>query len=86
MQGDLIFFFFNDKNRGKGEKREEEEQVSCGINVCSQEQCLNAGISLVKIYEVLGFPGGSVVKNLPANAEDIGSIPAPGRSHMPWSN
>ena len=28
----------------------------------------------------MGFPGGSVVKNLLANAEDIGSIPDPGRS------
>ena len=27
-----------------------------------------------------GFPGGSVVKNLPANAEDVGSIPGLGRS------
>ena len=32
------------------------------------------------------FPGGSVVKNLPANAEDTGSIPGLGRSHMPESN
>ena len=30
-----------------------------------------------------GFPGGSVVKNLPASAGDTGSIPDPGRSHMP---
>ena len=30
-----------------------------------------------------GFPGGSVVKNLPASAGDTGSIPYPGRSHMP---
>ena len=28
----------------------------------------------------LGFPGGSVVKNRPANAGDTGSIPGPGRS------
>ena len=27
-----------------------------------------------------GFSGGSVVKNLPANAEDIGLILGPGRS------
>ena len=27
-----------------------------------------------------------MVKNLPANAGDVGSIPGPGRSHMPWSN
>ena len=33
-----------------------------------------------------GFPGGSVVKNTPANAGDTCSIPGPGRSHMPRSN
>ena len=33
-----------------------------------------------------GFPGGAVVKNLPANAGDTGSSPGPGRSHMPRSN
>ena len=27
---------------------------------------------------VTGFPGGSVVKNLPANAGDVGSIPGSG--------
>ena len=29
---------------------------------------------------ILGFPGGSVVKNLPANAGDVGSIPGLGKS------
>ena len=33
-----------------------------------------------------GFSGGSVVKPLPANAGDMGSIPDLGRSHMPQSN
>ena len=33
-----------------------------------------------------GFPGGSVVKTLPANVGDTGSIPDPGGSHMPQSN
>ena len=32
------------------------------------------------------FPGGTVVKNPPANAGDTGSSPGPGRSHVPWSN
>ena len=32
------------------------------------------------------FPGGAVVKSLPANAGDMGSIPAPGGYHMPRSN
>ena len=34
----------------------------------------------------LGFPGGSVMKNLPATAGDTGSIPDPGRSHASWIN
>ena len=34
----------------------------------------------------VGFPGGTVVKNPPANAGDMGSIPGPGRSHMPRIN
>ena len=29
---------------------------------------------------LIGFPGGSVVKNLPANAGDMGLIPGSGRS------
>ena len=32
------------------------------------------------------FPGGSVVKNPPANARDMGSIPDPGGFHMLRSN
>ena len=34
----------------------------------------------------MGFPGGAVVENLPANAGDTGSSPGLGRSHMLWSN
>ena len=34
----------------------------------------------------LGFPGGAVVENLPANAGDTGSGPGLGRSHMPQSS
>ena len=33
----------------------------------------------------VGFPGGAVVENLPANAGDTGSCPGLGRSHMPRS-
>ena len=32
------------------------------------------------------FPGGVVVKNLPANAGNTGSSPGRGRCHMPRSN
>ena len=34
----------------------------------------------------LGFPGGTVVESLPANAGDTGSSPGLGGSHMPRSN
>ena len=32
------------------------------------------------------FPGGPVVKNLPASAGDMGLIPGPGRFHMVQDN
>ena len=32
------------------------------------------------------FPGALVIKNLPASARGMGSVPGPGRFHMPWSN
>ena len=32
------------------------------------------------------FPGDPVVKNSPAKAGDMGSIPGPGRFHMPCHN
>ena len=37
-------------------------------------------LNAFKRYLTKGFPGGSVVKNLPANAADAGSIPGLGRS------
>ena len=35
---------------------------------------------------LLDFPGGPVVKNLPASAGETGSIPGLGRFHMPQGN
>ena len=35
--------------------------------------------------ESWGFPGGTVAEIPPADAEDTGSCPGPGRSHMPQS-
>ena len=41
--------------------------------------------TLIKIY--LGdFPGGTMDKNLPADAGDMSSIQGPGRFHEPQSN
>jgi len=36
--------------------------------------------------EVMGFPGGPLVKNPSANAGDTGLMPGPGRVHILWRN
>ena len=41
---------------------------------------------LFKTNISVGFPGGPVIKKPPAVAGDTGSVPGPGRSHMPQSN
>ena len=43
-------------------------------------------VSVFKGLGTWGFPGGTVVENLPANAGDTGSSPGLGRSHMPRSD
>ena len=54
------------------------------LNICKNWK-IQSKFGNVKI-EKLGFPGGAVFKNPPANAGDMCSSPGPGRSHMPWSN
>ena len=38
---------------------------------------------ILSLLKLRGFPGSAVVENPPASAGDTGSIPGPGRSHMP---
>ena len=54
---------------------------------CSVEmaEARNLFIVSLKVKEK-GFPGGSVVKNLPTTAGNTGSIPDPGRSRMLRNN
>ena len=47
-----------------------------------QVECSELGLR----YKDRGFPGGTAVKNPPANAGNTGLSPGPGRSHMPQSN
>ena len=49
-----------------------------------QNGTVTSGDSLAVSYKikVFNFPGGSVVRNLPASVEDMDSIPGPGRFHM----
>ena len=41
-------------------------------------------IICVIIFTILGFPDGSVVKNLPVNAGDAGLIPGLTQVKIPW--
>ena len=54
------------------------------LKVCISFQQVSKKI--VKYKNIQGFPGGTVVENLPANAGDAVSSPGLGRSHMPRSN
>ena len=58
-----------------------------------QLNCSNWNFELLTLENIYyskmtfrGFPGGTVVENLPANAGDTGSSPGLGRSRMPRSN
>ena len=44
------------------------------------------GTAIVKTGKAEGFPGGSAVKNPPANATEMGSVPGPKRSHVLLGN
>ena len=54
--------------------------------VCERLLMERAYTGLLTVNHVQDFPGGSVVKNPPVNAGDMGSSPGPERSHMPRSN
>ena len=51
-----------------------------------QKEKKDKSIQTKEKWCVSGFPGGSVVKNLSANAGDPGLIPSSGRSYIPRSS
>ena len=59
----------------------EDTVTSCPF----KPKCLPAFMSRSKSIALFWTPGGPVVRNPPCKAEDIGSIPGLGRSHMPWA-
>ena len=58
--------------------------IQCHFKKQEKSQINNLTLHLKQLER--DFPGGAVVKNLPANAGDMGSSPGPGRSHMPRNN
>ena len=57
-----------------------EPKRGTGSFACSQSRAQACSLNGVRVRVLLGFPGGSVVKNLPANTGDKSSLPGPGRS------
>ena len=51
---------------------------------CYPESGENWNLFSLLLKHTWGFPGGSVVKNLPANTRDSGSIPSLGRWRREW--
>ncbi|KAJ8784724.1 hypothetical protein J1605_008075 [Eschrichtius robustus] len=64
----------------------EGERLGGMIDFFKYLMCNHMGITRALKTPKEGFPGGSVVENLPANAGDTGSSPGLGRSHMPRSD
>ena len=64
------------------------QKYSADLKKWKQKELLEIKNVIVEKENLImeGFPGGTVVKNPPANAGDTGSSPGPGRSHMPRSN
>ena len=75
------------KCKGNGLFFVSENQNVQTLPICWSASLTEVGWCCLNINQYnRDFAGGAVVKNPPANAGDTGSVPGPGRSHMPWSN
>ena len=54
------------------------------LSLCNVLTYLKNNFFCIKILK--DFPGGTVDRNALANAGNIGSVPGPGRFHIPWGN
>ena len=65
---------------GEGVEEIHRKQLSGLVGFAEKNEWRESSLG-PSLEVMLGFPGGSVVKNLPANARDLGSIPGSGRFH-----
>ena len=84
----LLWFLFLDKNIGifKIPNVKSCQKVGLLVFIFASWMTEHQAVASQINKKVQGFPGGTVVKNPPANAGDTGSSPGLGRSHMPRSN
>ena len=67
---------------GKGGGKSLEKRSDPGDVGGGRDQVIQTFKKTQQELGLQGFPGGSVLKNPPANAADMGSIPDLGRSYM----
>ena len=79
--------FWQEKLEGHGCSWLPGHEVTCGESLLKSHTVLwyPTRMNCLRITP-LSFPGGTVVKNPPANAGNTGLSPGLGRSHMPRSN
>ena len=73
-------------SRGSFQPRDQTQGSCIGRQILYHGATRETSFSLVLLNIKIvskGFPGGPVLKNPPANAEAVGSIPGPGRLHEP---
>ena len=84
----VLLLYISKESKNTNSKRYMNPNVHSSIIYNSQD----TEATLVSINrwmnkeDVRDFPGGAVVKNLPANEGDMGLIPGLGKSHMPRSS
>ena len=81
-----IFSYHNTIRLEINKKKTGKHTNTWRLNNVLNNQWVNEEIKVGIKKHLEGFPGGTVVENLPANAGDTGSSPVLGRSHMPRSN
>ena len=54
--------------------------ITAHTSAQDQRVLTESSYSLSQVWSILVIPGDSVIKNLPANARDMGSVPGSGRS------
>ena len=69
-----------------GSPRGKECRVTGGVKLPVLKCKMSHSDTISGSSETWDFPGGPVVDSLLTNEGDMGSIPGPGRSHMPRRN
>ena len=69
-----------------GNKTDQETENNVQVMIIKNKKWDTTTDLYIHLRDESNVLGGTVDKNLPFSAGYTGSISAPGRSHLPWSN